>query len=78
MTTQSSLLVLWVMVAVLGVAGGTAVFVWAVRRRQFSDQDRARYLPFLGQTPEPKDETSSKRPGPPEHSESQETGHVPH
>jgi len=39
-----SLLVMWVTFTVLALAGAVAVFVWAVRARQFSNQDRARYL----------------------------------
>jgi cbb3-type cytochrome oxidase maturation protein len=71
MTAQESLLVLWVIAAAIGVAGGSAVLVWAVRRRQFSDQDRARYLPFLGETPQP-----PRAEAPPRDTE--ETRHVPH
>ena len=71
MTTQTSLLLLWAIVAALGIAGASAVLVWAVRGRQFSDQDRARYLPFLGHPPNEPD-----RPGTsPQHPEDRHVSH---
>ncbi len=44
MGEEMSLLVMWTTFSVLALAGVIAVFVWAIRSRQFSDQDRARYL----------------------------------
>ena len=44
MNPNMSLLIMWVTFTVLSLAGVIAVFIWAVRSRQFSDQDRARYL----------------------------------
>ena len=46
MSTATTLVVMWTAVAVVGIAGASAVLVWAVRGGQFSDQDRARYLPL--------------------------------
>jgi nitrogen fixation-related uncharacterized protein len=71
MTTNASLLLLWAIVAALGVAGASAVLVWAVRGRQFSDQDRARYLPFLGHPPNEADPART----PPQPSEDRHVSH---
>ena len=46
MSPATTLIVMWSAVAVVGIAGASAVLVWAVRSRQFSDQDRARSLPL--------------------------------
>ena len=39
----------WVAYAVVGVTVFSAVFVWAVRNRQFTDFDRARYIALRDQ-----------------------------
>jgi nitrogen fixation-related uncharacterized protein len=41
---QAWLVAMWISFTVLALAGIAAVLVWAVRSRQFRDQDRARYL----------------------------------
>ncbi len=41
-----ALLTMWILYAVFGVTVFSLLFLWAVRARQFSDQDRARYLPL--------------------------------
>jgi cbb3-type cytochrome oxidase maturation protein len=41
-----SLIVTWVLYALLGIGWFSAFFLWAVRARQFTDQERARYLPL--------------------------------
>jgi len=41
-----TLLVMWTTYAVFGVIVYSAVFLWAVRTRQFSSEDRARRLPL--------------------------------
>ncbi len=46
MSTATTLIVMWSAVALVGIAGASAALVWAVRSRQFSDQDRARFLPL--------------------------------
>ena len=51
-TSQSGLLILWITFTTVALAGAIAVFVWAVRARQFSDQDRARYLPLKSGIPD--------------------------
>jgi len=42
----TALLIVWVMFAVIAIAAIVVVLVWAVRSRQFADQDRARRLPL--------------------------------
>ncbi len=44
-----TIIVAWILYAALGTAFFSAFFLWAVRARQFSDQDRARYLPLLAE-----------------------------
>ena len=46
LSSQMALLVMWVVFAALSLLGVMAVIVWAVRSRQFADQDRARRLPL--------------------------------
>jgi len=43
---DSALLLIWIAFTGIAIAGIIAVLVWAVRTRQFSDQDRARHLPL--------------------------------
>jgi cbb3-type cytochrome oxidase maturation protein len=49
---EGTLLAVWIAFAVAGVAGLIAVLVWAVRARQFADQDRAARLPLDSRTPD--------------------------
>ena len=51
-SAQAGLLYLWVTFAFVSILGIAAVLVWAVRSRQFTDQDRARHLPLLCDTPD--------------------------
>lgn len=39
----------WVLLIVASVGVSVATFFWAAKRGQFSDQDRARYLPLRGE-----------------------------
>ena len=39
----------WIMLLVASLAVSLAGFFWALRRGQFSDQQRARYLPLRGE-----------------------------
>ena len=39
----------WVTLTVIGILASIIVFFWALRTGQFSDQGRARYLPFRGE-----------------------------
>jgi nitrogen fixation-related uncharacterized protein len=52
-----TLLVMWTTYAMLGVLAYSAVFLWAVRTRQFSSEERARALPL---------ECPAETPGEPE------------
>jgi hypothetical protein len=52
---QIHLIILWTVFAGLAVLGVAAVLVWAVRTRQFSNQDHARYLPLNSGIPEEQD-----------------------
>jgi cbb3-type cytochrome oxidase maturation protein len=68
----TAFLVLWITFAVVALGGVIAAFVWAVRNRQFSDQDRARYLPLVSGIPEPEEDEAPAGPparGPAEASE---------
>lgn len=51
MTLDAAILAMWVIYAIVAIAGIVAVFVWAVRSRQFSDQGRARSLPLASGIP---------------------------
>jgi hypothetical protein len=44
--STNALLILWVTFAAVYLTGAVAALVWAVRTRQFSNQDDARYLPL--------------------------------
>lgn len=52
-SAQGVLLAVWIGFAVVALVGIIIVFVWAVRARQFSDQDRARHLPLRSNIPAP-------------------------
>ncbi len=41
----------WVSLIVIGVGGSLIAFFWALRTGQFSDQERARYLPLSDEYP---------------------------
>jgi hypothetical protein len=40
----------WVLLIVLSLLTSLGGFLWAHRHRQFTDQERARYLPLRGET----------------------------
>ena len=51
---NDALLIMWLAFTGAAALGVIAVLVWAVRSRQFTGQDRARYLPLRsGIPPEP-------------------------
>ena len=53
----------WIAVTVAGILVSIAVFIWALRTGQFSDQGRARYLPLGDDYPmEPAVNESRRRP----------------
>ena len=43
---NGQLIVIWITLAAIMLAGIVALLVWAVRSRQFTDQDRAARLPL--------------------------------
>lgn len=43
---------LWLFYLLSGTIMAVVTLVWAVRNRQFEDQDRARFIPLAGLTPE--------------------------
>jgi cbb3-type cytochrome oxidase maturation protein len=49
---ENALLVAWIAFTLTGMAAVVTVFVWALRSGQFTDQDRARYLPLTSGIPE--------------------------
>jgi cbb3-type cytochrome oxidase maturation protein len=50
-TAGMLLLAVWICFTILALVGIIAVFIWAVRARQFSSQDRARHLPLRSGIP---------------------------
>ena len=55
MTPENALLIMWITFTAVAVAGLSAVLVWAIRSRQFSGQDRARYLALWSGIPRGKE-----------------------
>ncbi len=43
----------WIILTATGIGASIAVFVWAIKSGQFSDQGRARYLPLRAEHPIP-------------------------
>ncbi len=39
----------WILLLVLSLWASLAAFLWALKRGQFSEQERARYLPLRGE-----------------------------
>ncbi len=58
MTADDILLMVWIGFTFLALVGVIAVFVWAVRARQFAGQDRARYLPLRSHIPGEEEEAA--------------------
>ena len=50
----------WVLLIAAGLLASLGVFFWGLRTGQFSDQDRARYLPLSDRFPLPKVENPSR------------------
>ncbi|RPI60869.1 MAG: hypothetical protein EHM48_06545 [Planctomycetaceae bacterium] len=64
LSAETGLLIMWVVFSALALLAVIAVFVWAIRTRQFRNQDRARYLALDSkieddQTPAPPDSPAS-------------------
>lgn len=51
MTGETNLLIIWITFTAVALIGLAAVLVWAVRSKQFSNQDAARYLPLKSGIP---------------------------
>ena len=64
--TPGTFLLIWIGFLLLMIIALGAVFAWAIRTRQFSNQDRARYLPLESGIPEEADsQAKDLRPDPP-------------
>ena len=51
-----AILTIWILYTIIGATVFSLLFLWAVRTRQFSDQERARYFPLHGLEEEPSPE----------------------
>jgi cbb3-type cytochrome oxidase maturation protein len=51
----------WTLYGIVGVVVFSLAFLWAVRNRQFGDQERARYLPLEGLEPQDQEEPDQDR-----------------
>ena len=65
MTAHEAFLTMWLTFAALALLGLIAVFIWAVRSRQFSDQDRARHLALTSGIPDEKPVAAAGKAAPP-------------
>lgn len=54
LTSSGTFLFMWIGFMGLMITGITLILVWAARSRQFSNQDRARYLPLRSGIPDDK------------------------
>lgn len=66
MNSAQVILSIWIGLVVITLVTGGIVFAWAIRTGQFSNQDRARYLPLGDPPPErdrDKDEDSEGEKG---------------
>ncbi len=52
---------LWVVLVLVSLWISFLVFFWALRSGQFSDQDRARYIPLRGSQPVSRPESKSAK-----------------
>jgi cbb3-type cytochrome oxidase maturation protein len=50
----------WIVLIAVGLLASLGIFFWALRTGQFSDQERARYLPLSDGFPLPKVENPAK------------------
>jgi len=50
----------WIVLIIVGLGASLGVFFWALRTGQFSDQERARYLPLTDGFPLPPVENPSR------------------
>ena len=52
MNSAQVIIAIWIGLVVITLVTGGIVLAWAIRTGQFSDQDRARYLPLGDPLPE--------------------------
>ena len=52
----------WIVLTATGIGVSIAVFIWAIKSGQFSDQGRARYLPLSVENPVPPADKPSRLP----------------
>ena len=64
-SAEATLLAVWITFTVLALIALTAVLVWAARSRQFSNQERARYLALESRIPEPTEAPVRQASSPP-------------
>jgi hypothetical protein len=51
-TPEQGWLIMWLTFTAAATLGVSGVLIWAVRSRQFTHQDRARFLPLMSGIPE--------------------------
>jgi nitrogen fixation-related uncharacterized protein len=59
----------WLVITGLIVLGLIPIIIWAIKTRQFSEQDRARHLPLQSGIPEEKEGKRGTKTRPPESEE---------
>ncbi len=52
----------WIVLTGIGIGASIAVFIWAIKSGQFSDQERARYLPLSVENSGPPADKPSRLP----------------
>ena len=60
---MSAFLKFWIGFTMIAVSAILLVVFWAISNKQFSDQDRARYLPLESHIPEDEDEDEDEDEG---------------
>ena len=61
----ATFLCMWIGFLLLMIGSIAGIFVWAIRTRQFSDQDRARYLALQSGIPERSEKNEDEKDGRP-------------
>jgi nitrogen fixation-related uncharacterized protein len=62
--SPTAFLLIWAVFTGIALLGIVAVLIWAVRSRQFCDQDSARYLPLKSGIPAEGDACAGEPQGP--------------
>ena len=60
MPPHDALLLMWITFTGVAALGVSITLIWAVRSRQFSNQDRSRYLPLTSGIPKEEANRSSE------------------